>query len=213
MSDRRAVYLVRHGATAWNKEGRIIGHEDIGLGEGGREQARTAARILAPCRVDLVVSSPLSRTLETARAVAADHDLEPEVDEGIVELRLAGWAGRTRAELAAEKAWQRWLREPHTIATPEGERLVDVRDRAMGALRRGLDRLPEGGGLVLVTHGGVIRVILLTLLGMPLSSYQKVRADPGSVSALELGSDGELAVLLGCNLGDPRRALRRGKPT
>lgn len=209
----RALYLVRHGSTPCNEAGRLCGEEEVSLSDLGRRQVGEAAEHLAGCRVDLVLSSPYLRTLETARALAAPHGLEPETDGDLAELRLGSWSGQDRAELRSrDPSFVAWLETPHLVATPAGERLVDVERRGRAALARGLARVEPGGGLVCVTHGGVVRVLLLSLLGLPLASYQRVRADPGSVSALVVDGDGALEVLLGLNLGDPRRALRAGPP-
>jgi len=206
--DGRSLFLLRHGSTSCNEEGRICGHVEVPLSERGRRQATRAAELLEPCRVDLVLSSPLLRTLETARIVAGARELEPELDGGLTELALGHWSGRARSELAEDPRFLAWLARPHETATPDGERLSDVQARALDAVRRGIAGTPAGGGLLLVSHGGVIRVLVLTLLGMPLSAYQRVRTDPGSVSAFEVTAGGELRLVRGLNLGDDARALR-----
>ncbi len=208
---RITVYLVRHGVTTWNEEGRIVGHRDLSLSDRGRAQAEGARRLLATCSIDLALTSPLCRTRETAEILLQDHHVVAEVEPRLIELALAGWEGLSRAELAGDPIWQTWLTAPDTIATPEGERLEDVLLRARAALRDGLARTPSGGGLAIFTHGGVARVLTLSLLGMPLSAYQKLRCDCASVQAFEVTEEGELARLLALNLTDPLLALG-GKP-
>ena len=185
-AERRTVYIVRHGATAWNEKGRIVGHTDLSLSDKGVVQAEGARKLLASSRLDLALTSPLSRTRETAAIVLADHGIVAEPEERLVELALVGWEGKDRKELRDDPAWRTWITAPHTISTPEGERLEDVRERAAAALTDALARLPDGGGVVLFTHGGVARVLTLHLLGMPLSGYQKLRCDCASVTAIEV---------------------------
>ncbi len=209
--ERRTVYIVRHGLTSWNEAGRIVGHEDLNLTDRGREQARGVARLLAPCRLDLALASPLRRTRETAGVALGERECQLTVEPRLIELALKGWEGLSRAELRDDPSWKTWLTEPHTIATPEGERLEDVRARATAALTDGLERTPPGGGLVIFTHGGVARVLILHILGMPLSGYQKLRCDCGSVSAIEVSDRGELIRALALNITDPLVALK-GRP-
>jgi broad specificity phosphatase PhoE len=206
---RKTVYVVRHGFTAWNEEDRILGHRDLGLSERGRAQAAGAGRMLGPCRLDLALTSPLSRTRETAAIVLGDRDVPLETDPRLIELRLGDWEGKTRAELRELPSWQAWVSTPDQTSTPEGERLADTQARAAAALEGGLARVPPGGGLAVFTHGGVVRVLLLHLLGLPLSSYHKLRCDCASVSAFELTPEGSprLHRALALNLTDPLLAL------
>ena len=172
-AERKTVYVVRHGATPWNEQGRIMGQRDLDLSARGQRQAEGARSVLASHRLDLALTSPLTRTRRTAEIVVASRELKLEEEPRLIELALAGWEGLRRAELRGEPSWQRWITEPHLTATPEGETLDDVHRRAFAALDDGLKRVPEGGGLLIVTHGGVARVLLLHLLGLPLSAYHK----------------------------------------
>lgn len=208
---RRTIYIARHGVTRWNEEHRICGHSDLSLSERGRDQARGAGKLLAGCRLDLALCSPLSRTRETAELALADREVELRSEPRLIELALAGWEGRSREELLDDPSWYVWHRAPHLIATPEGESLEDVRLRAADALACALAEIPPGGGLALFTHGGVARVLILHVLGLPLSSYQQIRCDCASVSAMEVTARGDLARVLALNLTHPLVALS-GKP-
>ena len=208
---RRTIYIVRHGVTPWNEQHRICGHEDLSLSDKGRAQAGGAGRLLAGCRLDLAITSPLSRTRETAELALAERDVEIRIEPRLIELALVGWEGRSREELLEDPSWYVWHRAPHLIATPEGERLEEVRLRAGEALSDALKEVPTGGGLAVFTHGGVARVLILHVLGLPVSYYQKLRCDCASVSALEITARGDLARVLALNLTDPLIALS-GKP-
>jgi broad specificity phosphatase PhoE len=209
---RKTVYVVRHGFTAWNEQDRLLGHDDMGLSERGRALAAGAGRLLGPCRLDLALTSPLTRAVETARVALGGRAVPLDEDRRLIELRLEGWEGKTRAELRALPSWQAWIATPETAATPEGETLADVLVRAVAALSDGAARVPPGGGLALFTHGGVARVLILHLLGLPLDAYHKVRCDCASVSAFEVTAEGRLGRVLALNLTDPPLALS-GAPT
>lgn len=205
--DHRTVYVIRHGATAWNEQGRIVGHQDLDLSSHGQTQAAGAGNLLSRCRLDQALTSPLLRTRRTATIVLGDREVPIETDKRLIELALKGWEGRSRRDLQDDPRWQSWITAPQTITTPEGEALDDVRERAVPALEQRLRRLPEGGGLALFTHGGVARVLILHLMGMPLSAYQKLRCDCASVNAFEVTAEGELIRVLGLNLTQPLIAL------
>lgn len=205
---RKTIYIVRHGSTEWNEQGRIMGHQDLDLSALGQQQAEGARSILSPCRLDLALTSPLTRTGHTAKIVLEGRDVTLEEDPCLIELALGGWEGKSRKELRHDHSWHRWISKPHEGGTPEGETLEDVQGRASAALTKGLERIEPGGGLVIVTHGGVARVLLLHLLGLPLAYYHKVRCDCASVSAIEVSPDGELAQVLVLNLTQPLTALR-----
>jgi phosphoserine phosphatase len=197
---RKRLYILRHGLTAWNEEKRIVGHNDLELSPRGRRQAERARELLAPCEIERALTSPLTRTRQTGEIVLGEREIELRQEPRLIELALAGWEGRRRSELRDDERWQRWITTPHLTTTPEGEHLEDVERRAVAALREGLEALSDGGGLAIFTHGGVARVLILHLLGLPLSAYHMLRCDCASISAFELEPTGEMSRVLGINL-------------
>jgi probable phosphoglycerate mutase len=165
----RRIVLARHGETAWSATGRHTGRTDIPLTDAGRDQARRLGRALARRTFSHVLSSPLSRALETARlagfgdVLTTDDDLR-EWDYGIYE-------GRTRLEIAAEDpGWTIWTRP-----IPGGESLVELGARADRVVERlvGLD-----GDVLVVAHGHLLRVLGARWIG----------AEPALAGHLELGT-------------------------
>ncbi len=146
------LYLVRHGETDWNLARRIQGSSDIPLNETGRAQATATGRLLARRTWDAIVSSPLIRTLETARLIAAETGLgEPEVVEGIVERNYGAAEGLTGDEVER--------RYPGGTPVPGRESRREVADRVIPALHDLAAKHP-GGSVIVVSHGGVIRSVL-----------------------------------------------------
>jgi len=206
-TDRRTLYIIRHGVTAWNEQGKVVGHHDLQLSDQGREQATGARAILSASHLDFALASPLKRTRETAEIVLRDRDLVAEVEPRFIELALEGWEGRARSDLRSDDTWNRWIAEPHRYPTSGGEMLDDVRRRAASALTEAVKRLEGGGALAIFTHGGVARLLMLHLLGMPTSAYHKVRCDCASVSVIEVSPEAELACVRALNVTAPLRAL------
>ncbi|UQX04966.1 histidine phosphatase family protein [Streptomyces sp. RerS4] len=163
----RKIVLWRHGQTAWNLERRFQGSTDIELTETGLAQARRASRLLAGLRPDAIVSSDLRRASATAAELASVTGLAVAHDEGLRETYAGEWQGLTHDEILAKHgeqytAWKRG--EP--VRRGGGELETEVADRAAPVVLRHADRLPEGGTLVVVSHGGTIRTTIGRLLGL-----------------------------------------------
>lgn len=164
--DRRIV-LWRHGQTAWNLERRFQGSTDIELTPAGLEQARRAARLLAALRPDAILASDLSRTAATAAELAALTGLDVTHDEALRETYAGAWQGLTHEEIVERygeeyAAWKRG--EP--VRRGGGELETEVADRAAPVVERNVEKLPPGGTLVVVSHGGTIRTTIGRLLGL-----------------------------------------------
>lgn len=188
------VILVRHGETDWNKEKRIQGgSSDPPLNETGREQAERLALRLSHDRLQAIYSSPLKRSLDTARVIARCHKLEvvvepslKEIEAGTLEGVLTGSLGKRLTQLLTAGAGSDALPKP-----PGGESLADVQRRAWGAIQRLSQKHPDG--LVVVSHYFVILSVICSVLGLPLSQLGRFRMENGSISIINL--DGQKAWL------------------
>ncbi|MFD5319646.1 histidine phosphatase family protein [Streptomyces sp. NPDC127098] len=165
--------LWRHGQTAWNLEHRFQGTMDIELTETGRAQARHAAGLLASLRPHTIISSDLSRTRETAAELAAVTGLPVTHDEALRESYAGDWQGLTHEEIRARfgeqyAAWKRG--EP--VRRGGGELETEVADRAAPLVERAAEKLPPGGVLVVVSHGGTIRTTIGRLIGLAPPSWE-----------------------------------------
>lgn len=186
------LFLVRHGETAGNAEGRYIGWSDLPLSERGAAQAEALGRRLAAEPITVVFSSDLLRTSATAAAIAAPHGLRHRTDPGLRELRFGAFEGRTYNEIADQNrtALEAWITDPETVAPPGGETLAQLRRRVLLAL-------PRQDGAVVVTHGGPIRALLSGWTGrpfwdfaVPTGSLTVVRFDPDPVIERLADTDG-----------------------
>ncbi|HXG77622.1 MAG TPA: histidine phosphatase family protein [Gaiellaceae bacterium] len=154
-----ALALVRHGETDWNRERRFQGHADVGLNARGRAAARALARAFAGDHVTALVASPLRRALETALVLGAGLGLEPVADERLQEIDVGSWQGLTREEVQARDAaaYGRWL--AGEAGWEGGETYDALAARVLPALYE-LAGSCSHGVVVVVTHGGPIRVAL-----------------------------------------------------
>jgi probable phosphoglycerate mutase len=164
------LFIVRHGETAWNREGRIQGHRDSPLTERGVAQARAAAARLAREGIDALYSSDLGRAQETAREVAARTALPIRLDAGLRERAFGLHEGKTWDEIAREHPIDaKRLAEDPAHPVRGGESLLQFRDRVLGALGR-IAREAPGARVAVVTHGGVLSTLYREVMGIPLGA-------------------------------------------
>jgi probable phosphoglycerate mutase len=167
VSQRRQVVLLRHGRTEWNATGRFQGQLDAPLDVVGKAQADAAAVAVAPMQPDGLVSSDLSRAMDTAAVVSAECGLVVEVDARLREINLGDWQGLTRTEARSRFAeeYARW-QTGEDARRGGGETYAEVGARCVASINDWLDRLGGGSTLVAVTHGSAARATIGTLLGM-----------------------------------------------
>ncbi|MCO5174327.1 MAG: histidine phosphatase family protein [Trueperaceae bacterium] len=155
------LWLIRHGETDWNREGRVQGRSDNALNDLGRAQARALGARLAATAFDRVYASDLSRAVETARLVFPGR--APELDARLREMAGGVLEGKTVAEMSESELRVRALRGSGRVdVRPEGgESYEDV----MVRVRDWLGELPGQGRVACVTHGGVIHTVLKVAFG------------------------------------------------
>ncbi len=160
------LLLVRHGESTWNAARRIQGQLDPPLSDRGVVQAQEAAERFAGHRLEALYSSDLRRTWQTAELIGLAVGVDPIPEPGLREIALGAWEGKTREELMAEypELWERWAREPNWDLVPGGEGAQPFAERVDATLARLRQRHPNGDVLC-VTHGGVIQVAVLDVVG------------------------------------------------
>ncbi|MDR1019290.1 MAG: histidine phosphatase family protein [Synergistaceae bacterium] len=183
------LFLVRHGESEWNAEGRFQGQKESDLSQRGYEQGMKAAEFLKDMRFDAVATSPLRRSSVTARKIAELSGC-PVVEEleGLTEICHGDWETRLTSEVIEQ--WPRlfdlWHAEPHTVVMPGagGESLRDVEKRAVAAAE--LLASKYRGDVCVVSHDVPIKMIIFHYLNMPLSCFWNVLIANCSLSVLEL---------------------------
>ena len=138
-------YFLRHGETEWNRIGRTQGQLDSQLNDTGRAQAARAGEALADEPIARIVASPLSRTMHTAQAVAAYHDVELTTDDDLMECHLGDHQGGPHGPFLP--AFFRGEYDP-----PNGETFIQFRDRVWAAMQRAV---ALGPNTLIVAHGGL----------------------------------------------------------
>lgn len=188
------LFLVRHGETDWNREGRFQGQRDTHLSEKGRSQAFRLALFLALHEFEGIVSSPLARALDTALKIGSTCALNGNELEGVeivdefTEINHGEWEGLLADEV--RECWgdllAQWHSAPESVRMPGegGESLEDVQRRAVA----GVEGLAEhySGDVVVASHDAVIKVLLCHFLGIPLANFWRFQIANCSLSVVEL---------------------------
>ena len=182
------VLLVRHGETAWNREGRYQGRTDIPLSDVGREQVRALARRLASVPIAFAVSSPLARARATAEAVTTERGIALELDDGLAEISHGAWEGQLASDVERSHAemFGTWKTRPgrDTPAGPNAETLGDVDARAWPVLERATARMHGDQTVLVAAHDAVNRVLLCRVLGLPLGRVWSFRQASATLNVL-----------------------------
>lgn len=196
------LYLIRHGVTVGGEQRRYKGSIDVPLSDEGWEQAQKTAAFIcsdvarraakaeqeghAPSRLKAIYASPLSRALRTAEAICAPLGMHPFVYPDLRERHFGVWEGMTFSEIKEQypEEFSAWAHNPLDHAPTGGETTREVETRCVKAMHEILDR-HKGESLAIVAHGGVNRVMLCNIMGLPLEHIFRIEQDNAAVSIIE----------------------------
>lgn len=191
MSKPARLWIVRHGETEYNAEDRWQGAgTDLPLNDRGRAQAEAVAARLADRDFAALYTSPMIRARQTAGAIARRTGLEPIEIEALREADHGHWEGKTKDEILADwsAAWQAFEADPMGVRRPGGESYGDTADRVWPALEAIAAGHP-GQDVVVVTHGGPLRLVLSEALELPLTRRDEFGTE--NASLFVVARDGE----------------------
>jgi len=143
---------------------------------------------LRGARVDSVYSSPLSRAVETAEAIARSQDKEVLISDDLIDIDFGRWQGASH-EVVKERyegLYRQWVDTPHLVRFPGGESLEDVRERALRVIHE-VKTEHTDETLVMVSHRVVNKTMLCGLLGLDNSHFWQIGQDTGCINILEFG--------------------------
>jgi len=189
----KELWLIRHGQTDWNADGRIQGSTDVPLNAMGLAQARALVPGLEDVAFDAVYASDLGRAWTTC--VTSLPKAVPRSDARLRELAYGVLEGNRWSELTGDlaSAARVWLEDPSARRIDGGESYADVRDRMRGFI----DDLPERGRFAAFTHGGTILNTLYGIVGEPNGTAWRFEIDNCSVTRLRFDRRG--ATILSVN--------------
>ena len=167
------MYLIRHGATQLTAEDRFSGAAGVELSDEGQWQAARVGERLQHEAITAIYSSPLSRTMDTARVICGPRGLPIVPNDGLREISHGHWEGLTRAEVEARfhSEYEAWEEDPFTFAPAGGESGVAVLARALPVVRE-IVTSHTGQCVLVVSHKATIRLLLSSLLGFDARGYR-----------------------------------------
>jgi broad specificity phosphatase PhoE len=183
------IIAVRHGNIEGMETKRFRGRHDTPLSTCGLLQAvATAAFVRSFCRPEIVYASPMKRCLQSAERIARVCNTSCEVIAVLNDIDYGAWQNKTFDEIADTypEQFHTWFTAPDLMRFPDGEALQDVTVRAGDALRFILSHHQEQT-VVLVSHSSILRTLILSVLGQPLSAYWRTEITPCGVSQIEVG--------------------------
>jgi broad specificity phosphatase PhoE len=200
------IILVRHGQTEWNRIERFRGRADVPLNETGLAQAEaTSLRIHGEWQPSAVYSSPLSRAVRTAEAIAKHFDLPVQIHPGLADIDYGEWQGLTPDEVRDRwpAALHVWYHQPDDAIIPGGETLAQLRSRGMSTVNELSARHAEQT-IVLVGHTVINRIILLGVLGLDNERFWHIKQDTCAINVFEAEKGDFVLVSLNdtCHLHD-----------
>ena len=181
--------LLRHGETELG--GGLRGSLDDALTAKGWEQMRAAVIGQGPW--DRLVSSPLQRCARFAEELGAQLNVPVSFEKDLQELHFGAWEGQSAAALMetdAEALGLFWA-DPYSFTPPEGEAVSDFSDRVLGAVAR-LHQAYAGERVLLISHGGVMRLLLARARGLPREQLLNVEVGHGGLFTVQVEADGML---------------------
>lgn len=185
---KTSLYLVRHAEVEESFHKVFGGRIDMGLSAKGHEQARALAAWMKPRTFDAVYASPMQRVQLTLAPFLRDHPLTPQVLDGLREVDFGAWTGfgwnevETRFGVSAFD----WLEHMEHDRIPNAEPIDAFRQRVAQAIHFAIEQ-SRGKTVALFAHGGVIRMALSVLLGLPMRKFEHFEVDYASVTWLDIG--------------------------
>lgn len=185
------ILAVRHGETAWNRDGRIQGHTDIALNELGRKQAEQLAQALRDEPIAAVYASDLGRAFETAQAVGRVKGIAVSPHQGLRERHFGRFEGQTWADL--ERRWpaeaMAWRKRMPDFAPAGGESLEMLQRRIIPTVLDLASRHP-GQQVLIVAHGGVMDILYRAATRLELTAPRSWELPNAAINRLLWSPEG-----------------------
>jgi len=186
------IFLIRHGETNWNKEGRFQGQIDIPLNNNGKDQAKKTFEYLRNISFNKAFSSSMHRPYETAQIILQNNkDLKIKKIDSLIEISHGLWEGKLEAEIREE--WPRllknWHEKPEEVIMPEGESIKDVSERSIEAFTKICSTQKDNDLTLLVAHDAVNKTLICNLLGISYSNIWMIKQGNGGITVIDLFND------------------------
>jgi len=177
------LYLVRHGETECNKKGVYMGSTDVPLNETGIRQGEILREKLKDVRFDKIITSPYSRAYKTAEIIAQENQIE--IDNKLTEIDFGVFEGLSYKEISKKypKEVSFWSKDWINVAPPQGEKFIDFYNRVVEATNTIVSYNKD---ILIVSHEGPLKVLISSMLKLPIEGFWNFRFNHGCYSVLEI---------------------------
>ena len=176
--------LIRHGETPWTKERRYQGSTDTLLTKRGERQVQRFASAIKDYNPAIIFSSSLKRAKQSANILASPLNKRPKIDRRLNELGFGAWEGKTADELMNENepSFAKWM--TGQLVTPKGGESIASLEKRITNFIDDCRKKHDNKKIIVVTHGGVIRMFIKVILDLPHKNLFHFRIDPGTVTII-----------------------------
>ena len=186
------IFLIRHGETNWNKEGRFQGQIDIPLNDNGKNQARKTFEYLKNISFSKAFSSSMNRPYETAQIILQNNkDIKIKKIDSLIEISHGLWEGKLEEEI--KEKWptllKNWHDKPEEVIMPEGESIKNVSERSIEAFNKICLSQKNSDQTLLVAHDAVNKTLICNILGMNYSNIWMIKQGNGGITVIDLFND------------------------
>lgn len=174
------LFVARHGQTVWNAQNKVCGITDVELTEKGIEQAKKLADTVQDHSIDIILSSPLKRAVETSKIVADKNNIPLQIEELLIEQNYGIYEG-------ADRKNDSFLANKRNFAYryPEGESMMQVAYRIYGLIEK-LKEQYNDKNILIISHGGVCRIIRTYFCDMTNDEFFNYTLENGKLEEYEL---------------------------
>ncbi len=191
----KKIYLVRHGETNWNREGRTQGRSDSELTPRGLMQAQELAKALKTEGIQEIYCSSLKRAALTGEIISKTLKIPIYYTDELMELGFGKWEGLTLKEIKEKYPRQldSWHQQPHMANIPDGEELRAAQQRIFHYINTLIEN-SKLDTLLIVSHGTIIKLYLMAFLEMNLSQFYKLKQDNCALNVIEFKERGPVLI-------------------
>jgi len=193
------LYLVRHGQTDLNIKKVYYGFTDVTLNELGKIQCEKVREKLCEVNFDVVISSPLKRTMESAQIISCLNRSQIISYEGLKELNFGSWENKHFKDIEKEYEveWKLWISDWINFSFPQGENFKALYTRVKVCLEEILLSY-EGKNILLIGHEGTLKIIAIFLLNMKMEDYWRLTFEFGAYSMFEINENFPILKKINC---------------
>ena len=180
------IFLIRHGQSEWNCLNKIQGQKNTLLTDLGKKQALYLGNRLIDEKIDIIYTSDLIRAYNTAEIISNRINKPLIVNKSIREINFGLWEGLTIQEIKEryKDEYSIWLKEPDKLNIQGFENLISLQERAMKSINEIILK-NNGKNIAIVSHGAILKTIILGLLGIDICHYKNISLSNASLSMIE----------------------------